>query len=87
MTELDEALQWVREQSDIPAVQLATAYRAGQAASAERIGNLRLSLGVLIYEVEKDGHNGSHLGDDGPSACGLCETIANIRALFKEADQ
>ncbi len=35
--ELDEALQWVREQSDIPAVQLATAYRAGQAASAERI--------------------------------------------------
>ena len=37
MTELDEALQWVREQSDIPAVRLATAYRAGQAASAERI--------------------------------------------------
>jgi hypothetical protein len=48
MTELDEALQWVREQSDIPAVRLATAYRAGQAASAERIK----ALEGLLREIE-----------------------------------
>jgi hypothetical protein len=44
MTELDEALQWVREQSDIHAVQLATVYRAAQAASAERIKALEHDL-------------------------------------------
>jgi hypothetical protein len=96
MTEPDEAKQYAQSRihpemnASVAAPikdELAMAYRAGQAASAERIGNLRGALGVLIYEVEKDGHDGSHLGDDGPSACGLCETVANIRALLKEADQ
>ena len=37
MDDLNDALDWVRKQSDIPAVQLATAYRAGAAASEARI--------------------------------------------------
>ena len=46
MTEPDEALLWAREQSALPAVQTVTAhaYRAGAAASAERIKELERAL-------------------------------------------
>jgi hypothetical protein len=82
--------EWVRRGScdrGVVIIAAREAYRAGQAASAERIGKLWLALGALIYEVGKDGHNGSHLGDDGPSACRLCETVAGALRVLKEADQ
>lgn len=81
MTELDEALQWVREQSDIPGVQLATAYRAGQAASAERIKALEEALRAWV-EKECDYMRKNNLGN--PE---VQPAVIWSRALLKEADQ
>jgi hypothetical protein len=49
MTEPDEALLWAREQSALPAVQtvMAYAYRAGAAASADRIKELEARVAEL----------------------------------------
>ena len=44
MGDLKDGLDWVRKQSDIPTVQLVTAYRAGAAASEARIKALEEAL-------------------------------------------
>lgn len=78
-------------------------YRAGAAASAERIKALEARLAELKGEVTgltvdlcqlldvvtNDGHDGSHLEDDdgGQSECEVCAVMAGIRALLKAPDQ
>ena len=50
MTEPDEALKWARERAgpfDVTAQRLAQGYRAGQAASAERIKALEEEIAAL----------------------------------------
>lgn len=99
--ELDEALQWVREQSDIPAVQLATAYRAGQAASAERIKALEELLNhaedLFDWAAQSDCENGvrslneaaaaTYLADAPATKAAILEIRELARAMLKEADQ
>jgi hypothetical protein len=83
VSEPDEALIWAMEQSGDDAVfSLADAYRAGQAASAERIKALEGALRDVIgdYDWVQGGP-----GDRDWNV--LDNTIIRARALLKEADQ
>ena len=84
MTEPDEALIWARsqvpedwyeDQGDIE--WRARAYRAGQAASAERIKALEAGVSDAIAYVEFQR----------PNAIDLDQLLRALRALLEEADQ
>ena len=95
MTEPDEALLWAREQSALPAVQTVTAhaYRAGAAASAERIKALEEGLSMLCnlftYVKPSAFRNGvtdpTNTIDEGEVQAGLI--LDRAKALLKEPDQ
>ena len=49
MSDLNDALDWVRKQSDIPAVQLATAYRAGA-----NLIEAKITLGYRTFTLTEE---------------------------------
>ena len=88
MTELDEAILWARGQNGDPAKPrsiagnyraglMAHGYRAGQAASAERIKALEAGVSDAIAYVEFQR----------PNAIDLDQLLRALRALLKERDQ
>lgn len=83
MGDLNDALDWVRKQSDIPAVQLATAYRAGAAASEARIKALEGALRDALPQLEGCFWHHTWYSERPREP----EYLVNIRALLKEADQ
>jgi hypothetical protein len=76
MGDLKDGLDWVRKQSDIPTVQLVTAYRAGAAASEARIKALEEAL-AFIAAMETERSN---------ATVRRMARVANA-ALLKEPDQ
>ena len=104
MTEPDEALIWAqRHKSFGPSMHatLAHAYRAGQAASAERIKALEEALeridDLFADAVQFDCENGvrslneaataRYLADAPATKAAIHESLEIIRAQLKEADQ
>ena len=80
MTEPDEALIWARlacGDNTREQRRLADAYRAGQAASAERIKALGAGVSDAIAYVEFQR----------PNAIDLDQLLRALRALLEEADQ
>ena len=85
MGDLKDGLDWVRKQSDIPTVQLVTAYRAGAAASEARIKELEARVAELERRTPMDGLR-CEVGEDGKT---MKITIPGktFLAPLKEADQ
>jgi hypothetical protein len=111
MTEPDEAILWAREQNGDPAKPrtiagnyraglMAHGYRAGQAASAERIKALEELLNhaedLFDWAVQSDCENGvrslneaaaaTYLADAPATKAAILEIRELTRALLKEAD-
>ncbi len=85
MTEPDEALIWAREQPAslaLPVIRMAHAYRAGQAASAERIKALEEALRGLEPHLDAIICYASTMDEHEPNRLAFA-----VRALLKEADQ
>jgi hypothetical protein len=83
MTEPDEALIWARQHKEYRAALqglMADAYRAGQAASAERIKALEEAIRRLTNMLAES--------DDPPGLIMVVtKDLLDARALLKEADQ
>lgn len=88
MTEADEALLWAREntastQSSPYTYALARAYRAGVAASAERIKALEAALRDALPHLETCFRHHVWRNEPMPEP----GYLKNIRALLKDPDQ
>ena len=95
MTEPDEALLWAMKQPEslaLPVIRMAQGYRAGQAASAERIKALEEALSDLLVAVTYTAPPVDFGTPDDPNPgfeARIPVDFVNIAraALAKEADQ